>query len=84
MSEPPLVPDDCVDESSELMGFCAHEVSVVARETKAWDRIRFRLRSLLTDVGFLLDAVFGGFDGEPAGKASGHSSSPLTASRFDG
>lgn len=65
----------CVDESSGLIDFCAHEVSVEGRESKECDRIRFRsenhLRSLLTDAGFLVDAVFGGFEGEPVAQGIG-------------
>ncbi|WP_417233448.1 class I SAM-dependent methyltransferase [Arthrobacter sp.] len=64
-----------VDESTGLVDFCAHEVDAEGRERKACDRIRFRseehLRSLLTDAGFIVDAVFGGFEGEPVAQGIG-------------
>lgn len=64
-----------VDESRGLVDFCAHEIGVQGRERKECDRIRFRSEgrplSLLTDAGFLVDAVFGGFEGEAVARGTG-------------
>lgn len=64
-----------VDETSGLAAFCAHEVDAEGREHIACDRIRFRseelLHSSLTDAGFIVDAVHGGYDDEPVGYGIG-------------
>lgn len=64
-----------IDEVGGMVDFRAHEVDVAGREQITIDRIRFRsegqLRSLLTDAGFLVDDVFGGFGGEPIGRGIG-------------
>lgn len=64
-----------IDEASGMVDFCAHEVDVEGHEQIASDRIRFRseehLRSLLTDAGFLVDHVFGGFNRESVGHGIG-------------
>lgn len=64
-----------VDESRGLVDFCAHEMDADGRERKECDRLRFRdeehLRSLLTDAGFHVDAVFGGFHREPVRRGIG-------------
>lgn len=64
-----------VDETSGLVDFCAHEVDAEGREHIDCDRIRFRseewLYSLLTDAGFVVDTVYGGYEKELVGHGIG-------------
>ncbi|WP_150460246.1 class I SAM-dependent methyltransferase [Nesterenkonia ebinurensis] len=64
-----------VDEVNGMVDFCAHEVDAEGREQVGCDRIRFRheehLRSMLINAGFLIDEIFGGFQGEPVGEGIG-------------
>ncbi|WP_291279338.1 hypothetical protein [Galactobacter sp.] len=77
-----------VDESSGLINFCAHEVDAVGRERKECDGIRLRgedrLRSLLTAGGCSSTLFSVGSKGNRPRKASGYSSSPLTARELEG
>lgn len=64
-----------VDETTGLVQFCAHEISVDGIEHIGAATIRFRseeqLRAMLNQSGLIVDEVFGGFKGEPAGQGIG-------------
>lgn len=64
-----------VDEANGLVKFCAHEVGVDGTEKIGCDTLRFRseeqLRTMLIKAGLVVDEVFGGFEGEPAGQGIG-------------
>lgn len=64
-----------VDEASGLVDFRAHQVDAAGNETSGSARLRFRsqehLRSMLTEAGFRVEEVFGGFQREPVGQGVG-------------
>lgn len=64
-----------VDEANGLIEFCAHEVSFDGTENVGCDTLRFRseeeLCTMLSRAGLVVDDVFGGFEGEPAGQGIG-------------
>ncbi|GAB3536333.1 class I SAM-dependent methyltransferase [Arthrobacter tecti] len=64
-----------VDEANGLVDFCAHEVGVDGTENVGCGTLRFRseeqLRTMLSEAGLVVDDVFGGFEGEPAGRGVG-------------
>ena len=64
-----------VDEQSGLVDFCSFEVGPDGAEHVERGPLRFRsealLRDLLGDAGLSVDAVFGGYRGEPVGRGTG-------------
>ncbi|MDF9278862.1 class I SAM-dependent methyltransferase [Arthrobacter sp. EH-1B-1] len=65
-----------VDEANGLVEFCAHEVGADGTENIGCETLRFRseeqLRTMLNEAGLVVDDVFGGFEGEPAGRGTGN------------
>lgn len=64
-----------MDEETDLLNFCAHEIAPNGVEHLKCGPLRFRsrdqIRLILTEADLMVDDVFGGYRNEPVGYGVG-------------